>query len=290
MSQQRALVLGVTGRIGSRLAKSLIDEGWDVHGAARMSVEPAGRELDLYGITTHQFEVTTDDPETLPDVDTLFLEIWDKSKPELNWEINYYGVGRVVQRYAGEADIVNGSTMSVYGRSPVPRSESTPCRPDRDYGRSRYAIEKLIDYFLYHFDKRGIHIRYAHANSARHGVIRHMAESILAGRSLGPNPDQKIQVIGYEDFVRVTLGAVEYLDNPANLVNCCHPEVFTKRDLAEAIHGKMQRGEVRFDRESGGAEESIHGDPGRMIEWFGEPTIPVDTLIQRVANDLLAEG
>lgn len=286
MKESTALILGVTGRIGRRLAKALLQDGWTVYGAARMSQSAVRKELDEYGVETVQFNVTEDDPRELPDANYLFLEIWDKSKPELYWEINFYGVGRVVERYAQTANIINGSTLSVYGSSPAPFSETTPCQPDSEYGRSRYAIEKLIDYFIYHSGRKGMHIRYAHANSERHGVIRRMAENIRAARSLGPDPDAKIQVIGYEDFVWVTIRSLQYLDTPPAIVNCCHPRIWTKRDLAETIRERLGTGKVVFDRESGGAENSVHGECRRMTEWFGEPEIPVDTLIDRAVNDI----
>ncbi|HKJ66924.1 MAG TPA: NAD(P)-dependent oxidoreductase [bacterium] len=289
MRESTALILGVTGRIGRRLAKALSEDGWTVYGAARMSQPAVRKELDEYGVETIQFNVLADDPRELPEVYYLFLEIWDKFKPELYWDINFYGVGRVVERYAQTADIINGSTLSVYGSGPAPFSETTPCRPDSEYGRSRYAAEKLIDYFLYHSGRKGIHVRYAHANSEQHGVIRHMAEDILAGWSLGPDPEAKIQMIGYEDFVRVTIRSLQYLDNLPAVVNCCHPRVWTRRDLAEAIRERLGAGKVIFDRESGGAENSVHGECRKMVDWFGEPEIPVETLIERVVDDLMDE-
>ena len=287
MAKKTALVLGASGVVGGGVTRRLIEDGWRVHAAARFSKLAKLDELKRAGVEPIVFDVTKDDAAKLPEAEAVFLEIWDPSRPDLIWPINFYGVGRVVERYCGVADIVNGCTINVYGKCREPATEDTPCRPDGDYGRSRYAQERLIDYFADRGGKRAIHVRYAHSNTATFGIIRRMAKGILEGKSLGRNPDAKLQVIGLEDFVRVTVAALDRADNPPAVVNCCHPRIWTWRELAEAIHSKLGKGEVRFERELGGEENSECADASRMVEWFGEPTISTDELIRRVAADLV---
>src|SRR5699024_6495275 len=127
-------------------------------------------------------------------------------------------------------------------------------------------------------------IRYAHGNTAESGILRRLAETIVAEQSLGPNPDERMQVIGLEDFVRVTADAVNHLDSPPAVVNCCHPRVWTKRELAEALRAQLGKGKVIFDREIGGEEESVYASSKRMLDWFGEPQVPLETLLKQVAE------
>lgn len=282
----KSLILGITGKVGEPLAKSLLADGWEVVGAARCSNPARRARLEASGVKVVPFDVTRDDPKILPDADVVFLEIWDPTKPELIWPINFHGVGRVVERYAGVADIVNGSTIGLYGSSAHPATEETPPRPDTEYGRSRYAQEKLIDYFCVRGGRRGIHVRYAHANSPKAGAVRRMAEAILAAKSLGPDPDAKKQVIAIEDFVRVTKEAVKRMATPPVAVHCCHPKVWTQRELAEEIHKRLGKGKVVFDREQGGVENSVYADTKKMVDWFGEPTVAVEEVIERVVDDL----
>ncbi len=288
MTTRTALVLGVTGMVGHALAADLLANGWTVYGAARFHNEATPHSRVPAGCRPVRFDVLQDDPRALPDVDTLFLEIWEPNRPDRLWELNFYGVGRVVERYAGAAEIVNGSTINVYGDQPGAPDEAAPCRPTSDYGRCRYAQERLIDYFCERGGRAGIHVRYAHANSAATGVIRSMAEAILAARSLGPNPDSGIQVIALEDLVRVTHQAADRADRPPNLVNCCHPHIWTQRALAEAIQQKLGRGQVVFDRPSGGAENSVVADVNRMRAWFGEPRVTFAAMLARVLESLPA--
>lgn len=278
------MILGASGKVGRRLADRLLNDGWQVAGAARFSDADMEKSLRGRGIATIRYDVTRDDPCVLPSADAVFLEIWDPSRPELIWPINYFGVGKVVERYAGEADFVNGCTINVYGDAPEPSSESTPCRPTNDYGRSRYAQERLIDYFCHRSGSKAIHVRYAHANSPESGIVRRFAESIREGRSLGGDPDALIQVIGVEDFVRVTAEAVRRVANPPPAVNCCHPRIWTKRELAEAIAGKLGDGKVIFDADAGGRERSACATADRMLEWFGEPSVPLETVIERAVE------
>ena len=287
MNPKRALVLGATGMVGYPLASALLAGGWQVFGAARFQQADSPEGLVPSGCHPIRFDVIQDDPAALPEVDTVFLEIWDPSQPEQMWAINFYGVGRVVERYSGVTEIVNGSTINVYGDQPSAPSEDSPCRPTSEYGRSRYAVEKLIDYFSVRGGKKAIHVRYAHANTAGRGMIRSMAETILAEKSQGPNPDSRVQAIALEDFVRVTVGAAEYTARPPAAVNCCHPTIWTRRELAEAIHQRLGRGRVVFDRPTGGAEHSVTASVERMLDWFGEPQISPETLIDRVVEKLI---
>jgi nucleoside-diphosphate-sugar epimerase len=286
MKEKKALVLGATGTIGSALSIALSGDGWKVFGASTMSNTARNNRVQEAGIEMIKFDVLEDDPAALPDVDILFLEIWDRSRPSLVWPINFYGTGRVVERYSGVADIVNGSTLNIYGDSVDAVVEESPCRPTSYYGHTRLAQEKLVDYFCTRSKKKGINLRYAHVNSVKRGVIRRFAKLIFNEASLGRNPDALIQVISLEDIVRMTRWAVKCMDNPPVNVNCCHPRVWTQRELANAIMEKLGCGKVVFDRETGGSECSSYGDVKKMIEWFGEPRVPVDTLLERVVKDL----
>jgi nucleoside-diphosphate-sugar epimerase len=284
--KKNALILGVTGTIGSALALSLLKEGCKVYGASRLTDKKTAARLKKAGASLIRFDVLQDDPKTLPDVDILFLEIWDPSHPSLIWPVNFYGVGRVVERYAGIADVVNGSTINVYGESPKPVSEKSPCRPTSYYGHTRLAQERLIDYFCSSSGKNCINLRYAHVNSAKRGVIRRFAEFILAGHKIAEFPDTKIQVIALEDIVRMTKEAVNHAANPPLEVNCCHPGIWTQKELAEAIRKQLGTGKVLFDHKKGGEEKSAYADVSLMVKLFGEPKIPVETLIECVVRDL----
>jgi nucleoside-diphosphate-sugar epimerase len=299
MSSRSALVLGASGVIGTPLSIGLVEAGWQVVGAARFGDATKRAHLDAHGVKTQRYDLTREDPAQLPDVDVVFFEVWDRSQISKNaydeiFALNYDAVGRVCARYAGVAHIVNGSTISLYGAS----AEHMPCeadapRPDTDYGLARIAQEKLFDFLCAQAGhSRVCHLRYCRSNTPQFGTIRRFADMVLAGRSLGRNPDERTQVIALADFLRCTLLAGEWItDAPERLpgaVNIVHPRVWTVRELAERLHADMQRGSVTFERESGGSERSVWADPALMIDTFGRPTVDIDELVTAAAAAAVA--
>jgi len=287
--ETRCLVLGASGKVGMRLCERLRVQKCPVVGVARFSDPDTKAELESYGVQTIVFDVTEDDPASLPEVDLVFLEIWDPGRPELNWAINFFGVGKVVSRYQGQADFVNGSTCSLYGlQSDPPCHEQTMPRPRDDYSLARMAQEKLIDFKCMQSGSGAVHLRYAHANTEDSGVIRRVADSILAGESLG-QPEAEIQVIGMEDFVRCTLDAVPKVANPPIAINICHPHVWTMRELAERIHRELGQGEPVFDAPDPAVKSAVW-DPSLMLAELGPPQEDLDAVIDAVCRAALQDA
>lgn len=296
MTQSRtALVVGATGVIGRALCKTLVNDAWRVWGVARFRNEARRDQLAHASVEPIVFDVKTDDPARLPEVSALFLEIWDRrhiSGEHLEdcWSLNFDAVGRIVRRYAGVADVINGSTGSLYGpRADRPSRETDPPhpmpgRPDLAYAQSRLAQEQLINFLCVGTPSRVFHLRYYRANSRTRGTIHSMAERILRNRSLGDRPDERIQVMGLADFVRCTVLAVNRLQENPQAVNIVHPRIWTIRELANHIQRELGKGQVIFDSDSGGGDQSIWGDPSRMIQIFGEPLDDLDELIRHICD------
>lgn len=285
MKTRKALVAGASGTVGRALALALVESGWAVHGLARFSNPAVREELEAAGVITHPFDITRDDPAGLPEAEVVFLEIWDpRCRPERLWPLNFYGIGRLVEAYAGRADFVNGCTIAVYGKSASQPDEASPCRPFGEYDRVRYAQERLIDYFCHVSGSRGIHLRYAHANSSGAGLLHRLCRQIIEETPFEEGPGERFQVIALEDFIRVTIAASDHLSDPPALLNCCHPRVWTLQELAGELHRRLGRGSVRFIRPSGGAEDSYIADPQRMIDLLGLPRVPLETVLERVVE------
>lgn len=281
----RCMVIGCTGMIGRRLTDELLLHGCQVHGAARF--HDAGKRAILKdrGVFTHAFDVTRDDPADLPDVDVVFFECWDPAHPELTWVTNFTGIARLAERYAGRALIVNGATGSVYAAGDLPPQRETDLpQPKGEYALARFAQEAFLNHVCSERRSPAIHLRRFHANDEARGWIPRIARKIAAGESLGPTPDARLQVIAVEDVVRYTVEAVEYATVPPNVVNICHPTIWTLRELAEAIHESLERGSVCFDVPHGGQDASLTGDTTKMLTLFDPPRIPLDVVIERAAQ------
>ncbi len=294
---RKALVLGASGMVGLPLCLELRARGWEVHGAARFGDPGKAQQLTSAGVTVHPYDLTRQDPARLPEVDVLFLQVWDRrhisaigQMPEI-FALNYDAVGKVVARYAGQAGIVNGSTISLYGaRGDRPSVESDSPRPDTDYGLSRIAQELLMDFLCRQAGGRAVHLRYCRSNSATAGVVRHCAQQLLAGNSLGANPDECVQVIALEDFVRCTADAGERLEQMPPAVHVVHPRIWTVRELARRIARELQlpAEAVSFTRAQGGREASVWADATRMLECFGPPQVDLEQVIARACRSAQA--
>jgi len=116
MPSKKVLVLGA-GSVGLKLIEAAGEKDWELFSAARFSNKDNLEKINNLGIKTYIYDVTKDDPKTLPEVDLVFLQVWDPQLPDKIWDINYYGIGKVVQRYAGTADFINGCTINVYGNT-----------------------------------------------------------------------------------------------------------------------------------------------------------------------------
>ena len=151
---KKALITGISGQDGSYLAPLLLDKGYEVHALLRRtSNDPTARLNDLFldrKVTFHDGSlrdlnrIAAIIEEVCPD------EIYNLAAqshvgisfkcPEETWDINYYGVGRVVNealRINPEVKIYQASTSEMFGNSPWPQNEKTPFSPESPYAEAK---------------------------------------------------------------------------------------------------------------------------------------------------------
>ena len=322
--RRRCLVLGV-GDIGRPVCHALRAKGHEVVAVARFSCQESLAELQDAGVNCIPLDLNNavnpaNVAADLPDnIDLVFVLVCDPAhleaqQPDANWKLHNNAIGDVVRKYAGRADIIHGSTGSVYGEYKQHRSnESDEMKPQSEYASAKTAQEQLIDTVAATVsNSRVLHLRFFNSESVERGVLRNMAESILRGESLGQLPDQQIQLIAQADAVRCTLEAAELVADEPIVVNICHPKVWTMEELAQHIALEMgslmfgnghvcgpsyrglnseQRAVVRFNPcgHTFSQTTSLVGDPTEMIRHFGEPRESVISLIREVCHDVIME-
>ncbi len=283
------LVVGASGNVGSRLCRAACETGLKTYGLARFGNPEIRKKVEATGTETVAFDIVNDNPVELPDVDLVFFEVWNRAHIggehlENLWELNFDGVGRIIRRYAGEADFVNGSTGSLYGpRGDRPSLETDWPEPRGQYSLARLAQEKLFNFFCKESGSKVAHLRYFHSNSPESGILRRIADTILAEKSLGKFPDMQVQAIGIKDFVRCTFDARNKLGKTPFVCNVCHPKIWSYRELAERLQKELGTGKVLFDADNGGRDNSAWGSTTKMIAEFGNPVEELDELIRQVA-------
>jgi UDP-glucose 4-epimerase len=163
-----ALVTGVAGFVGSNLATTLLDRGYDVRGLDNLAT---GRRRNLESLERRDdFQFTEGDVRDADTVETLvegadyvFHQAAVPSVPRsvddpvTTTDANCTGTATVLDAARGESvdTVVVASSSSVYGSTEeLPKVETMDPRPESPYALSKYYTEKLALQCdeLYNFD------------------------------------------------------------------------------------------------------------------------------------------
>ena len=154
MKKKRALITGITGQDGAYLARFLLGKGYIVYGLVRRSSSDPFYRIEelrlehkikiLYGNLRDISSIERAVKEAKPD------EIYNLAAqsdvgisfevPDETFEINYYGVGRLVNAAMEQnpkVRIYQASTSEMFGKSKPPQSEMTPFRPVSPYAKAK---------------------------------------------------------------------------------------------------------------------------------------------------------
>ncbi len=171
LTGKRALITGITGQDGSYLGELLLSKGYTVYGLVRRSSnDPFVRLRHLkdqvrivYGNLRDTGSLERALAEAKPD------EIYNLAAqsdvgisfkcPEETEEINYYGVGRLVNaatRFNPKVRIYQASTSEMFGKTKPPQNESSPFQPVSPYGEAKLKAHE--DYVVGYREKHGLYI------------------------------------------------------------------------------------------------------------------------------------
>ncbi len=169
---KRALITGLTGQDGSYLSELLLSKGYKVYGLVRRSSnDPFVRIPDetkkdvtvIYGDLRDVAALERAVQESLPD------EIYNLAAqsdvgvsfkcPEETAEINYYGVGRLVNavmKIKPDAHVYQASTSEMFGKTNPPQNEQSPFQPVSPYGEAKLKAHE--DFVIGYREKHGMYI------------------------------------------------------------------------------------------------------------------------------------
>jgi len=150
----RVLITGGTGFIGSRLALRYIEGGssvcvfgqqnTDAEAANRAMIESKGAEVVIGSITDRQ--LLADVAEGADTVFHLAAAQHEMNVPDVHFrEVNVGGTRTILEASisAGVSRFIHGSTIGVYGPASGRVDESSACRPDNIYGRTKLEGEEV---------------------------------------------------------------------------------------------------------------------------------------------------
>jgi UDP-glucose-4-epimerase GalE len=173
---QRILVTGGAGYIGSNTTLQLLDAGYDVVVVDNLSrghrdaVDPARlRVVDLLD-TEGLVRVMRESPCDAVSHFAAYIAVGESMQvPEIYFRNNTAGSLSLLTAMlkAGVGKIVFSSTAAVYGmpdRMPIP--ESAPSAPVNAYGESKVMVETLLEWFDRIHGMRSVCLRYFNASGA----------------------------------------------------------------------------------------------------------------------------
>jgi GDPmannose 4,6-dehydratase len=197
--QKTALITGVTGQDGSYLAEFLVNKGYKVYGLIRrVSTEPLLRIGEL--VFSKKIKLLTGN---LRDLSTVRLaleesrpdEIYNLAAqsdvgisfqaPDETTDINYYGVGRIVNeamRLDPKIRIYQASTSEMFGRTKPPHNERSPFQPVSPYAEAKLKAHEdfVVGYRKKHglFICSGILFNHESPRRGKHFVTRKITHSL----------------------------------------------------------------------------------------------------------------
>ena len=173
MSRKRALITGITGQDGSYLAELLLDKGYEVFGfMRRSSTEPLLRIEKL--VLDKRINLINGDLRDKAAIVRAVVEaqpheIYNLAAqsdvgisfrcPEETWEINYHGLGRLVNTVLESKlspKIYQASTSEMFGETPPPQNESSLFQPVSPYAKAKLRAHE--DYVVGYREKHGLFI------------------------------------------------------------------------------------------------------------------------------------
>ena len=199
MSKKRALITGITGQDGSYLAELLLEKGYEVFGfMRRSSTEPLlrieclvlkkkinlinGDMRDKAAIERALTEAKPDEIYNLAAQSDVGISF---SCPEETWEIDYHGVGRLVNaamEINPNVKIYQASTSEMFGSSSPPQDENSPFQPVSPYAKAKLRAHEdyVVGYRQRHnlFICAGILFNHESPRRGKHFVTRKITHSL----------------------------------------------------------------------------------------------------------------
>lgn len=289
------LVLGAGGKMGPSLARmaKLADPARRVIAVSRWSSDGAQRALERHGVGTIRADLL--DPRALaalPDAPNVVFMAGQKfgtsGNPALTWAMNAGVPAFAAERYAGARTVVF-STGNVYPLTPPDRGgarESDPPAPVGEYAASCLARERLYAAAALRHGTPVAIVRLNYAHDLRYGVLTDLALRVAHQQPIDLTMGF-VNVIWQGDANAFALAALARAAAPDPfVVNVAGPTVLRVRDLALALGTRL--GMVPELRGSE-APDALLSNGARMRELLDEPLLPLDTLLDWVA-DWIARG
>ena len=284
------LVLGVGGKMGptlARLAKRAAPSK-RVMGVARFS-EPGVREaLVKAGVEPISADLLDRAQlEALPKAANVVFMAGRKfgatGDVPLTWAMNVQ-VPAMVAEVFRDSRIVAFSTGCVYPFVPVESGGATedvpPVPPPGDYATSCVGRERMFEFFSNKHGTPGRLFRLNYAIDMRYGVLHDVGRKVRDGETIDLSMGH-VNVIWQGDANTVALRCLAHATTPTTPINVTGPQTIEVRWLAGEF-GKLLGKTPKLTGTP--AATGWLNDARRMVKEFGEPSVPLGTMIEWTAD------
>ena len=285
------LVLGVGGKMGptlARMAKRAVLSGKRVIGVARFS-EPGLREtLEQHGVETVSADLLDRDAlESLPNAANVVFMAGRKfgatGDVPLTWAMNVQVPAMVAEVFKASR-IVAFSTGCVYPFVPVESGGATedvaPVPPPGDYATSCVGRERMFEHFSARHGTPGRLFRLNYAIDMRYGVLHDVGRKVRDGETIDLSMGH-VNVIWQGDANAIALRCLAHATTPTTPINVTGPETIEIQWLAKEL-GKLMGKTPTFSGKP--APTGWLNNASRMVEEFGQPKVPLGTMIEWTAD------
>jgi GDPmannose 4,6-dehydratase len=239
----KILIIGVQGQDGAYLAKSLVEDGFEVHGANRNWSDGSDYRLKILDIEKKIKKLTLnlESKEQIREVIktgkySLIFNLAALSSVEQSWKsplesiaINSVGVLNlleVIRKYSKDSKFFQASSSEIYENSYEPISENFTINPKSPYALSKYYAHQLTKLYRQSysiFATTGI--LFNHESPLRDSIFLTRKISIGLAKYIKKNKSTKIN-LGNINIKRDWGYAPEYVEGMRKIIEHSEPDDF----------------------------------------------------------------
>jgi nucleoside-diphosphate-sugar epimerase len=284
------VILGAGGKMGPSLARMAKRATPDrrVVAVSRWSNRAVAESLASHGVETLHVDLL--DPASraaLPDASNVVFmagqKFGTKGSPAMTWAMNAAVPAYVIERYAGARTVVfsTGNVYSLTTPADGGSLETDPLAPIGEYANSCLARERLFTWAAMRHGSPVSIVRLNYAHDLRYGVLTDLAVKIVNGEPIDLGMSY-VNVIWQGDANARALAALAQATSPEPyVVNVAGPAVLRVEDLARKLGARLFNVPV-FTGQA--APDALLSNASRMQELLGDQLLPVDTLLDWVAE------
>ena len=296
-SQKTALITGITGQDGAYLARTLLDDGYRVHGTSRRRETADTSRLAAVGALddVELFSLNLDDLDSVAGLleSEAYTHVFHFAAPSSVAQsfkdpaatINSIVIGthnlvQAVEKTRPEAILVNTSSSESFGTVSAPADETCPFLPRSPYGIAKATTHWLVDQGRLRGHRFSSAILFNHESPLRPEAF--VTRKIVLGAIKVHNKEIDHLDLGNLDVVRDWGWAPEYVQAIRSIAECDEPNDFViatgeGMELTDFVATAFGCFGLDWKNHVRTAEELLRpadigysvGDPGRIRQRLG---------------------